>query len=107
MDASRCTECLPYTRTEVLKFIIDWVNDLASKEKILWVHGPAGCSKSALSTTIANMLGDSRQLGVFLFFDCDVIERSDPTIVIRTLAHQLGVSQPRIGAAICAVIGKS
>jgi energy-coupling factor transporter ATP-binding protein EcfA2 len=107
MGASRCAECLTNTRAEVLKFIIDWVNDSASEENILWVHGPAGCGKSTLSTTIANMLGDSGQLGVFLFFDCDIIERSDPTTVVRTLAHQLGVSQPRIGAAIHVVIEKN
>ena len=53
------------------------------------------------------MPGDSGQLGVFLFFDRDIIERSDPTAVVRTLVHQLGVSQPRIGAAIHVVIEKN
>jgi hypothetical protein len=107
MDTSRRTECLPDTRAKVLKFIIDWVNDSASEENILWIHGPAGCSKSTLSTAIANMLSDSRQLGAFLFFDHDIIERGDPTTVVRTLAHQLGVSQPRIGVATRAVIEKN
>jgi hypothetical protein len=41
-----------------------------------------------------------------LFFDRDVTERSDPTVVIRTLAYQLASSDHRIRAAIRAVIEK-
>jgi energy-coupling factor transporter ATP-binding protein EcfA2 len=67
---------------------------------MLWIHGPAGSGKSTLATTIANIFRDYVQLGTFLFFDRDVMERSDPTTVIRTLAHQLCTSDLRIGAAI-------
>ena len=71
---------------------------------MLWVHGLAGSGKSTLSTTIANLLRNDKQLGAFLFFDRDVTERSDPTVVIRTLAYQLASSNQRIRAAICAVL---
>lgn len=100
MDASSRIGCLPNTRTDVLKFVVDWANDTKSEQKMLWIHGLAGSGKSALSTTIANTFRDSGQLGAFLFFDRDVTERSNPTVVIRTLAHQLGTSDPRIGATI-------
>lgn len=39
-----------------------------------------------------------------LFFDRDIAERNDPTMVVRTLAYQLGSSDKRIGAAISASI---
>jgi hypothetical protein len=107
MDTSRRTECLPNTRREILKFIVDWVNDMKSEHKMLWVHGLAGSGKSTVSTTVANIFRDSGQLGAFLFFDRDVTERSDPTTVIRTLAHQLGTSDPRIGAAIRTVVKRN
>ncbi|KIM73294.1 hypothetical protein PILCRDRAFT_81288, partial [Piloderma croceum F 1598] len=107
MDASRRTGCLLNTRTDVLKFVVDWVNDTRSEQKMLWIHGLAGSGKSALSTTIANTFRDSGQLGAFLFFDRDVTERSNPTTVIRTLAHQLGTSDSRIGATIRTAIERN
>jgi hypothetical protein len=107
MDASKRTGCLPNTREDILNFVVDWANDPRSEHKMLWIHGLAGSGKSALSTTIANTFRDSGQLGAFLFFDRDVTERSNPTIVIRTLAHQLGTSDPRIGAAIRTAIEKN
>src|ERR1700735_3194309 len=104
MDSSRRAECLPNTRTDILKFVVDWVNSPTTKQHVLWIHGLAGSGKSALSTTIARIFDDSGRLGAFLFFDRDVTERSDPTTVFRTLAQQLGASDLKIGAAIRAVV---
>jgi hypothetical protein len=56
------------------------------------------------TTTIANNLRESGQLGAYLFFSRDVTERSDPSNVIRTLAYQLGLCNSHLGAAIIAVI---
>jgi NACHT domain len=89
---------------EVLKYIYDWVNDMESEQNILWVHGLAGSGKSTLSTTIANTYSDSGQLGAFVFFSRDDTERSGPTTFVRTLAHQIGSFNQRIGAAIRAVL---
>src|SRR5882762_8838366 len=100
MDPSRRTECLPNTRKEILKFIVDWANDPTCEQRMLWVYGLAGSGKSTLSTTIANIFRDSGQLGAFLFFDRDVTERSDPMRVVKTLAHQLATFDPSIRAAI-------
>jgi WD40 repeat protein len=104
MDASRRVGCLSNTRTEIIKFIVEWVDDPPAQHNILWLHGLAGSGKSTLSTTIANIFGDSGRLGAFLFFDRDVTERSDPSRVISTLAHQLASSHPRIGLALRAVL---
>jgi hypothetical protein len=103
MDTSRRTACLPNTRVGVIGFIKDWAND-TSEQRMLWIHGLAGSGKSTISTTIANIFRDSGQLGAFLFFDRDTTERSDPMRVVRTLAHQLGSSNPTGGAAIRSVI---
>ena len=83
------------------------MNDPRKQQNILWLHGLAGSGKSTLATTIANLFGDSGRLGAFLFFDRDVTERSDPSVIVRTLAHQLAGSDPRIGAAIRAVVEKN
>jgi energy-coupling factor transporter ATP-binding protein EcfA2 len=107
MDPSSRTECLSTTRRAILKFIVDWTNDTTNEQKMLWIYGLAGSGKSTLSTTIASIFRDSGQLGAFLFFDHDVTERSDPTRVIKTLAHQLATFDPRIGAAVRAVVENS
>lgn len=104
MDTSNRPECLDDTRVDIVNSIRDWVSDTASSQNVFWLHGLAGSGKSTLSTTIANMFRESGHLGAFLFFDRDVAERSDPTNVIRTLAYQLGLCNPQIGAAITTVI---
>jgi len=104
MDASNRSECLDETRVDVVKFIQHWATDATSNQNVFWLHGLAGSGKSTLSTTVANTFRESEQLGAFLFFHRDVIERSDPTNVIRTLAYQLGLCDPQIGTAIAAVI---
>jgi energy-coupling factor transporter ATP-binding protein EcfA2 len=107
MDAARRTECLSGTRKDTLKVIVEWVNNQASEQNILWLHGLAGSGKSTLSTTIASIFRSSSQLGAFIFFNRDVTERSDPTSIIRTLAYQLGSSSANIGGAICAVVERN
>jgi energy-coupling factor transporter ATP-binding protein EcfA2 len=92
----------------MLNFIMDWVsNSHNANQNILWLHGLTGSGKSTLATSIANIFRDSGQLGVFLFFDRDVTEGSDLMLVVRTLAHQLGSSDPTIGGAICTVVERN
>ena len=107
MDASGRTECLRGTRVDVLRFTMDWVNDPTTNQRILWLYGLAGSGKSTLSTTIANIFNASGELGAFLFFDRDVTERSNPSTVVRTLAHQLAGSHPAAARAIRAVIERN
>src|ERR1700691_6646733 len=42
MDGSRRTGCLDSTRADVLTLVIQWASDHTSKQRILWIHGPAG-----------------------------------------------------------------
>lgn len=104
MDPSKRTGCLENTRVDIIKSIIDWVFDPTSTQNVLWLNGLAGSGKSTISTTISNHFRELGQLGSFLFFDRDVTERSDPALVIRTLAYQLGLFQPKIGELIAASI---
>jgi hypothetical protein len=104
MDPSRRTECLERTRTDVLTFIIDWASDLGQAQNVLLLHGLAGSGKSTVATTVANRFREQGRLGAFLFFDRQVTERSDPTIVVRTLAYQIGSFYPQIGTFVSAAI---
>ena len=49
MDMYGRLECLPGTRTDLLKSITEWVTDPTSKHNVLWLHGVAGCGKSTLA----------------------------------------------------------
>ena len=106
MDASDRIACLPSTCHDVLSFIIDWATQPSGKIQILWMHGVAGVGKSTIATTVANYFHDLGRLGAFLFFDRRFPERSHPSKVIRTLAHQLGSYDSRIGTALYEIINK-
>jgi len=47
-------KCLDGTREDILKEIVDWINDPAvNVPRIFWLHGQAGRGKSAIAHTIA------------------------------------------------------
>ena len=47
MDTSSHTKCLPNTmaRMDILKFIVNWVNDARSEQWMHWIHGLVGSGK--------------------------------------------------------------
>jgi hypothetical protein len=107
MDASTRPQCLEGTCTNLLRFIIAWAFtflDPFHGQRVLWLHGLAGLGKSTLATTVANFFRGRGRLGAFMFFNRDVEERSQPSIVIRTIAYRLALFDARIGAAITKVI---
>ena len=95
--------CLPNTRLDVIKAITDWIDD-GGQKPVLWLFGQTGSGKSTISTTIADMCRERRQLGAFIFFNRDVKDRSDPSLVIRTLAYKLASFDSRIGEAVSTAI---
>jgi hypothetical protein len=83
---------------------MEWIADDPDDQKmVLWVYGLAGSGKSALSTTIAQIMRELRRLGAFFFFNRDIPHRNFATL-IRTLAHQLAMFDARFGAAISRVV---
>jgi hypothetical protein len=104
MDASTRSECLPGTRTDILRSIADWAYSTSIEKRLLWLKGLAGSGKSTLSTTIAHTLQEQGRLGAFVFFSRDVEERNQSANVIRTLAHQLASFSPVIRTAIAQAI---
>ena len=96
--------CLPKTRLDILKFIMERIADGSSDgQRVLWLYGLAGSGKSTLSTTIARMMRELHCLGAFFFFDRDIPERNTATL-ITTLAYQLADFDARIGAEVSRVV---
>ena len=104
MDEYNRTSCLKNTRRNVINDIMDWVSDESTEaKKVLWVYGLAGTGKSTLSTTMAHILRRLRRLGAFFFFNRDIPQRNSATL-IRTLAYQFAMFDPRFCAVISRVV---
>ncbi|KAL5512428.1 hypothetical protein ACEPAG_3420 [Sanghuangporus baumii] len=95
-DAFNRPTCLPDTRTDIRKKILEWAF-ADSEQNIFWLHGVAGSGKSTVSTTIVQHLRDMSRLGAFLFFERG---KSEPSSVIRTIAYKLALYDSSIGESI-------
>src|SRR6202051_1848168 len=103
MPAFGRPSCLPNTRLDVIKVITDWI-DGGGQKPVLWLFGQTGSGKSTISTTIADMSRELRRLGAFIFFNRDVKDRSDPSLVIKTLAYKLALFDARVGDTVSVAI---
>ncbi|KIO26476.1 hypothetical protein M407DRAFT_58496, partial [Tulasnella calospora MUT 4182] len=45
--------CLPGTRAQILERIDDWIRDLETLDRVLWIRGMAGRGKSTIASTVA------------------------------------------------------
>ncbi|KAF7967919.1 hypothetical protein HWV62_32533 [Athelia sp. TMB] len=103
MDVAERPSCLPGTRQERLKEIIDWLLS-PSDQNVLWLHGEAGLGKSTIATSVAEHFGSLHRRGAFLFFDRNSPLESAPSRVIPTLAFQLAQHSAAIRLAVCTAI---
>jgi hypothetical protein len=99
--------CLENTRLDVIKLVTEWVADEAHKKPVFWLSGMTGTGKSTISTTVADISREFWRLGAYIFFNRDIKERSDPAILIRTLAYKLAKFYGPIGNAVAAAIESS
>ncbi|KAF8351683.1 hypothetical protein F5887DRAFT_1094587, partial [Amanita rubescens] len=87
--------CHPNTRQEVLKIIMDWVQDSHLRQPIIWLNGPAGAGKSAIAQKIAERCLNN-QLAASFFFLRNSLDRGSATLLFTTLAWQLAKNIPEI-----------
>ena len=81
----------PKARENALKIITEWINDPHTRQRIMWLIGPAG--KSGIAQTIAESYKVSR-LAASFFFLRDSPDRGIADHLFTTLAWQLGASIP-------------
>ncbi|KZP08547.1 WD40 repeat-like protein [Athelia psychrophila] len=104
MNAVSRPQCLKGTRERILQSLSDHLTAPSAAAKVLWLHGMAGSGKSTIATTIAEHFHKCSQRGAFLFFDRNSPAQSGPDGVMRTLAHQLALSNDILRNAICDAI---
>ncbi|KZP08039.1 hypothetical protein FIBSPDRAFT_1052611 [Athelia psychrophila] len=103
MNAVDRPACLPGTRQDQQKEIIEWLMT-PSDQNILWLHGAAGLGKSTLATTIAEYFKGLQRRGAFHFFDRNSPIESSPSRVICTLAYQLAEHDEVVRSGVAAAI---
>ncbi|TCD66919.1 POC1 centriolar protein [Steccherinum ochraceum] len=100
--------CLAGTRTQLVKDLATWLMvPMNGTSNVFWLHGHAGTGKSTISTTVANIFRDQSRLGASIFFSQDSPDGSSPDNVIRALAQQLGLFDPRVGQAVIETLEKN
>ncbi|KAL4733015.1 NACHT and WD40 domain protein [Aspergillus similis] len=81
-------ECLPGTRTELLREISEWTFSISSKT-IFWLQGMAGTGKSTISRTVARSAKNRSLLGASFFFKRGEADRGNAKKLFPTLTRQL------------------
>ena len=76
--------CLPGTRMTVLTDLITWAKGSSEGGKrLFWLHGVAGCGKSAVAASIFSLLMGEVRAGAF-FCSRDEAEGRNPTRLLNT-----------------------
>ncbi|KIK24687.1 hypothetical protein PISMIDRAFT_60071, partial [Pisolithus microcarpus 441] len=100
-------KCLDGTRTEILRDIMNWINDpdLAAP-RILWLHGQAGRGKSAIAHTIASWVKDVGGLGSCFCFARDRQSEHREEKILTTIARDLAGRDQSFRRALADVLSK-
>jgi hypothetical protein len=105
-------ECLPGTRTELLRHVQDWGR--SSDKCIFWLSGMAGTGKSTIARTVARSFKKDGTLGASFFFKRGEEDRGSAAKFFPTIVKQLAVHIPQMIPGIRraieddpAVLGKS
>jgi len=85
--------CLPDTRVELRRTIMDWFED-PNGECIFWLNGMAGTGKSTISRTVAWDFAEKKRLAASFFFSRGRGDISHAGQFFTTIAAQLTRSLP-------------
>lgn len=93
IDRGYVPRCNEDTRQTLRHRIVTWCRQGEEIRRVLWLSGPAGIGKSAVAQTVAEELKGKRLFGGGFFFSRPN-NRSNPNVVIPTLAYQLATHIP-------------
>ncbi|KAJ3560904.1 hypothetical protein NP233_g10534 [Leucocoprinus birnbaumii] len=83
-------KCHLGTRKEYISMITSWaLGESEHKEPVLWMRGPFGIGKTAISQSSADALKPVGKLLATLFFSRSNSDRNDPRRVIPSIVYQI------------------
>ncbi|KAG8694985.1 hypothetical protein FRC08_008138, partial [Ceratobasidium sp. 394] len=97
-DLGRC--CLEGTRMEIIDDICNWALAGTGSTGLYWLYGPAGCGKSAVSTSVSESLHNDGVLGGSFFCKRDSEHLRKPENVVSDIAASLAHKYPEYGAKL-------
>jgi hypothetical protein len=92
---NRHAECLPGTRSDLLRQLKKWAESPHGK-CIFWLNGMAGTGKSTISRTISRHFKEQGALGASFFFKRGEEDRGNARRLFPTLVMQLATSIPQL-----------
>jgi hypothetical protein len=96
--------CLPGTRKAFLDFIVDWVNNPASEQRILVLFGLAGTGKSSIAHEIAGRFDEMHRLTSSFIFVRKEQSKNEAHHLFTNIAHNLADRYPLFKAALGRVV---
>lgn len=87
--------CLPGTRTDLLRQVMEWVRTPHGK-CIFWLNGGAGTGKSTISRTVSKTLKEANLLGASFFFKRGEGDQGNAMKLFPTITSQLAKSIPQL-----------
>ena len=97
--------CLPDTRVDILRQIMEWSADPCHKS-IFWLNGMAGTGKSTIARTITRTLTEQRRFVANFFFSRGRGDLSHTGKLFSTIAIQLAVTCRPLRHLICEAIAE-
>jgi WD40 repeat protein len=89
-DAQGKIPCDNDTRVNILEDIKNWIYDVsADSQSILWLTGPPGSGKSAVTASIARECKNDKILWAQFFINRNSPETTNPKSFFPSIAHQL------------------
>ncbi|KAJ7936506.1 hypothetical protein B0H13DRAFT_2442451 [Mycena leptocephala] len=98
-------ECLPGTRSAIMRDITERLTTPSETRKIVWLSGVAGSGKSTIAMSVAEYFRGLGRLGLMSASHA-MMCGSDPTLVLHTIAFGLAKVNPTIERAICAALSR-
>ncbi|PPQ87780.1 LOW QUALITY PROTEIN: hypothetical protein CVT25_008824 [Psilocybe cyanescens] len=101
-------KCHPNTRTAVLQKLMDWfIGEFGWDNFVLWLYGPAGAGKSAITQTFAELCAAKNGLLASFFFSRSDLRRNNKKAFVATLVYQLWLHIPESQLIVEAAINNN
>jgi hypothetical protein len=98
--------CHPETRIGILDDLREWASSDDPQSRVLWLHGQAGASKSAVAQSFCQRAETDGNLGGSFFFKRGNPSRGNGNRLFPSLAYQLAVLVPDLRRAISQCVEK-
>jgi len=87
-------KCQPRTRSAIIDTIMSWVENEIEECGMLWLYGPSGSGKSAISQALSQLCFERGKLAASFFFAKGIAGLNTEKHLMATLAHQISLSIP-------------